>query len=285
MSNSTPSTFFRTDLTYHYSKYSCSRDFYFAHIVFCYMIFLSGCGCFITRVFEKTRPYHQYFGRSYEFSMILATGTSLLIHNTGLPGAVLVSFAYTIIGMILAIIVIKVYKYRFQEKVYLKAFNRVSNGTFNKVSTDANKQSLSKDDIHFILSQSAKETINEKNLLQKIISLKSLHGILMFISWINITGRIFASDQSGDFTCYTQPVYKTSFNSNSTEYSPQFVPERDPNFQRLPWSDGLPDTGQFPVSWSIYLFFGPLVFAILFNAIWVIVDRFICKKCQISSKS
>jgi hypothetical protein len=39
-----------------------------------------------------------------------------------------------------------------------------------------------------------------KTFQQRLFSLKALHGILMFTSWINIAGRIFASDQSGDFT-------------------------------------------------------------------------------------
>jgi hypothetical protein len=52
------------------------------------------------------------------------------------------------------------------------------------------------------------EIIAERSVWQRFFSLKALHGILMFTSWINIVGRIFASNQSGDFTCHTYPVYK-----------------------------------------------------------------------------
>lgn len=44
-----------------------------------------------------------------------------------------------------------------------------------------------------------------KTFKQRLFSIKAAHGIIMFVSWINIAGRIFASDQSGDFTCHTYP--------------------------------------------------------------------------------
>eukprot|EP00878_Enallax_costatus_P046066 GHUV01055659.1.p1 GENE.GHUV01055659.1~~GHUV01055659.1.p1 ORF type:complete len:156 (+),score=42.13 GHUV01055659.1:45-470(+) len=44
-----------------------------------------------------------------------------------------------------------------------------------------------------------------KTFKQRFYSIKAAHGMIMFVSWMNITGRIFASDQSGDFMCHTYP--------------------------------------------------------------------------------
>jgi hypothetical protein len=61
--------------------------------------------------------------------------------------------------------------------------------------------------------------IAERSVWQRFFSLKALHGILMFTSWINIVGRIFASNQSGDFTCHTYPVYKQVQRVHNTHLS------------------------------------------------------------------
>ena len=63
--------------------------------------------------------------------------------------------------------------------------------------------------------------LKDRNLPQRIFSLKAFHGIFMFMSWINITGRIFASNQSGDFECYTYPIYKFGSITNQTVQSKQ----------------------------------------------------------------
>lgn len=62
------------------------------------------------------------------------------------------------------------------------------------------------------------QIVAERSTFQRFFSLKALHGILMFTSWINIVGRIFASNQSGDFTCHTYPVYKQVRNKNQSSF-------------------------------------------------------------------
>lgn len=43
-----------------------------------------------------------------------------------------------------------------------------------------------------------------KGFVARLFSLKAVHGALMFTSWLNIAGRIFASNQRPDsFSCYT----------------------------------------------------------------------------------
>jgi hypothetical protein len=83
-------------------------------------------------------------------------------------------------------------------------------------------------------------------------------------SWFNIAGRIFASDISKEFECYTYPVYKQldmlqGDYSNSTEWVP--VPETDPNYARLPWAQ----TGM--VGWATALSIGPMVLSILVGSV------------------
>ena len=86
------------EYTRSFSKISCHRDFYFIHVVCCYFVFLSGIVCFITRAWCRFKWLHASFGRIYIISMLWATASSLLINNTGLPDAVLISFAYTMAG-------------------------------------------------------------------------------------------------------------------------------------------------------------------------------------------
>jgi hypothetical protein len=76
-----------------------------------------------------------------------------------------------------------------------------------------------------------------------------------FTSWINIVGRVFASNQSGDFSCHTYPVYKPidtkEFKGANAPLT--FVPTHDPKYARLPWAK----TGV--MGWGIVLSIGPLL--------------------------
>ncbi len=89
------------DFTYHWDKYSCIRSAYFAHIVFSYLIMLSGLGCLIARVVPALKV-----GRSYIITMFWGMTTSLLIHNTVLPEAVLWSFLWVLLGLCIGWVVI-----------------------------------------------------------------------------------------------------------------------------------------------------------------------------------
>ena len=87
------------------------------------------------------------------------------------------------------------------------------------------------------------------------------------MSWFQITGRMFASDQSGDFTCYTYPVYKpidTPQAGDNTDVL-KLVPTHDPYWDRLPWSNS-------PLGFSMMTILGSLGFAIVAGAIWTYFD-------------
>merc|ERR1719203_1757703 len=61
-----------------------------------------------------------------------------------------------------------------------------------------------------------------------------------FASWMNLAGRIFHSNQSGNFSCHTYPVYKPidapEFGSD-WEKTVRLVPEENPNYKNLPWAN------------------------------------------------
>eukprot|EP00878_Enallax_costatus_P031439 GHUV01034384.1.p1 GENE.GHUV01034384.1~~GHUV01034384.1.p1 ORF type:complete len:233 (+),score=70.01 GHUV01034384.1:45-701(+) len=104
-----------------------------------------------------------------------------------------------------------------------------------------------------------------KTFKQRFYSIKAAHGMIMFVSWMNITGRIFASDQSGDFMCHTYPAYKpinTKHFAGANTTAITLLPARDPNYNRLPWAK-LGVTG-----WGAALLLGPLVGAAMVGAAW-----------------
>lgn len=253
LNNINSTTLFDYSYTYHYSKYSCSTDFYFIHVVFCYIIFLSGLGAFITRLHSKMKPAHQWFGRVYILSMLYATATSLLIHNTGLPLAVLYSFAICIGGLTLAWILILLHKSWLNDLALKNLYEK-----FKKLILSVNSKPLIEH-----INEEKTQILGKRNTCQRLFSYKAFHGALMFMSWINITGRIFASDQSGDFQCYTYPIYKvgneTSLNQSIIEFD--IVPEIDPNYDRLPWA-------HIENWWAVIFSVGILAVALIFGAIW-----------------
>lgn len=254
LNNINSTTLFDYSYTYHYSKYSCSTDFYFIHVVFCYIIFLSGLGAFITRLHSKMKPAHQWFGRVYILSMLYATASSLLIHNTGLPLAVLYSFAICIGGLTVAWILILLHKSWLNNLALKTLYEKLI--SYRRVDNSKNLAGLIKDETMQIL--------DKRTTYQRIFSYKAFHGALMFMSWINITGRIFASDQSGDFQCYTYPIYKVGndtmgLNQSIIEFD--IVPEIDPNYDRLPWA-------HIESWWAVIFSVGVFAVALIFGAIW-----------------
>ena len=104
---------------------------------------------------------------------------------------------------------------------------------------------------------------------QRIFSLKSAHGALMFMSYFNMVGRLFSSDQSGHFGCYTYHVYKPldSYKFSGTGRPITYVPENDPDSAKLPW------TSMGTIAWGMLLSLGPLGLAFGFGALWVLADR------------
>lgn len=260
--------------TYQYSKYSCSTTFYYIHVSFSYLVFISGIFSFISRLHEKLHPIHEWSGRIYILSMLYATATSLLINNTGLPLGVLVSFCLCIGGLTIGWFLILKHKKDMNDKV----INRDVKEIF--ADLDAGSNFLNNEE-KFNEFRPLKETIlrlkgkdiEKKTFIQRLFSYKSFHGIFMFMSWINIAGRVFVTPLSDDFTCYTYPIYKQPNMTNSSTIEFEIVPEDDPNYDRLPWAN-MEDL------WGVYLSLGPIIFGIIIGLIWIFVSERIKKICE-----
>jgi hypothetical protein len=139
--------------------------------------------------------------------MLWGTATSLLIHNTGLPIGVLYSFANVLVGMSVAWLAITLHQ-ELKKRGYLRV-------------------------------KSAEGKSRLRVVFDRMFTLKALHGALMFVSWINIAGRVFVTPLSGDFECYTQPAFKTmpSTHHLTDSFVPgAYIPTEDPKYSRLPWA-------------------------------------------------
>lgn len=224
---------FSLDTTWHLNKITCSKSAYFIHMILCWVVFLTGIGAMVTRVWPQFKWLHSHFGRAYVIAMLWNTATSLLIHNTGLPVNTVILFAVIMINIAIAWPLIKCHEKRLHGAALQGATRRLRAGE-------------TVDDLEAMINEEKMRIVDGKSFNQRMWSLKAAHGILMFITWGNIAGRIMASNQSGDFECYTYPVYKpiTTFNPSSGKFQAgdflnkplMLVPLVDPDYARLPWA-------------------------------------------------
>ena len=193
--------------TFHNSKLSCSKDFFVAHIFFAYLVAFTGIAAFVTRLIPRFNWLHLWFGRAYILAMFWATGTSMMIHNTGLPVGVLWSFLWVGLGITFGWLVITIHQK-----------NRTRRG---KNVDQANEEPQTR--------------TKWQKILDRMLTLKAVHGVLMWVSFINILGRIFATPGLSKFECHTYPVYKpiSGHHHNGTV---TYVPGQDPVYGRLPWA-------------------------------------------------
>jgi hypothetical protein len=250
------------DATYTYSndKYSCLEQFYHIHMALNYIIFISGIVCMFTRLMPSISSkyqLHAWSGRIYILSMLWTTAASLLINNDGLPVAVLVSFAAVMGGLTIGWIVIVIYK----KNIHNQATNIVETKLIkqmNHTSTDSTDIDLKE-----MMNEATSEIVNSKTCLQRFFSLKSLHGILFFTSWMQISGRMF-NKGDGEFACRTYPVYKPidaphipdDVLIDAKQNTLKVVYAHDPHWGDLPWSNG-------PVTWSLLIIMVSLIMAII----------------------
>lgn len=259
-SSSTPSLT-NPYMTYSYDKLSCLRPFYFLHIIFNYLVFFSGIACMVTRMVPpQWRWLHKWFGLSFTINMIWAIFSSLLIHNTGLPVATLISFAFVGGGLTVGWVVIRFYQLNMSNQAMQRVQQTLLTKTMPKTASDEDTTTTSLD-LVVLLQQAKQDILKEQTFLQRFFSLKTLHGVAFFVSWFQLAGRIFASNQSGDFTCYTYPVYKPIDTPEGGMHAGNLtlVPTNDPNWDRLPWSKGV-------VSWSLTIVFSSMAVAIVVGA-------------------
>jgi hypothetical protein len=237
------------DYTYSLDRLSCVREIYFLHIMFAYLVFLTGLFCLLSRLLPFLHKWHAFSGRLYILSMIWCMGSSLLVHNVGLPVGVLVSFFIVLVGLTLGWGCVKLHQAHVQEEVMKRVVE--------KMVAHEGVGELAK-----VVHETRREILTERTVAERLISYKAAHGALMFMSWINIAGRIFASNQSGDFTCYTYPVYKQldSAKFDGLNKTLTYVPIEDASYGSMPWAASL-------AGWGIGLSIGPLVGAFAVGAV------------------
>lgn len=238
---------------------------YFVHIVFAYLVCISGALCFLSRLHPKVHFLHRWFGISYIVTMLYCTATSLLIHNTGLPLGVLVSFVICLVGLVIGWILALVHRIT------------LTNQAMKLVSVYLVKNAPRKIDLKALINAKKSEIMANRTFVQRLFSWKAFHGMFMFMSWLNITGRIFASDQSGDFTCYTYPAFKPINSSygppagmNLEDRPIELVPEANPNYNRLPWANN-------ELGWGMYFSVVLLAGAFVFGMIWAAIASRDCR--------
>ena len=249
------------DYTVAYGKITCWRLMYFVHVIFAYLVVFAGLAALITRLHPVLVPAHVWAGRLYVVFMLWCCATSLVIHNTGLPAAVLLSFIWCLGGLTVGWFMIVAYRDCMTKQATARVQQKLVTGALTLAKPDGTSKTPT---LATLIQKEKGEIAAEKSCCRRTFSMKAVHGALMFMSWMNLAGRIMASDQSGDFTCHTQPYYKATVSSR--EHVATGVPEQvdpaNPNYDALPWAK----TGL--IGWGVYLSVGPFLFAMAFGAIW-----------------
>lgn len=239
------------DYTYSLSKISCMKSVWYAHVTFAFLVVAAGAGCLATRLCCK--HMHAWFGRMYIICMLWCMGTALVIHNTGLPPAVLLSFVWVLGGLSVGWVLIKCH----QSRTEAEAGRSLSVAHLAKLNDGVEFSS--------IMQELKSAVAAQKSFYARMLSCKAAHGALMFMSFINIFGRMFGVKLSDGFSCHTFPYYKQldspKFTGLARPLTP--VPALDPNYSRLPWAHGLH-------WWGLELSLGPIAFALATGSLFVV---------------
>jgi hypothetical protein len=189
-----------------FSKIMCVEEVFPLHIIFAYLIMISGIGAFITRI--RWTYLHSWFGISFIIFMLWCTGTSLLIFTTGLPRFVIASFVIMGIALTIGIYAIKIHKIQYQKML---------NQQIDQMETVNNR-------LNAAIKQIEE---NPRSWQKRLFSWKALHGYCMAIAWYQIAGRLFVTNPFKDWHgCFTYPAYKEL--DENGHLVP--LPEHDPDF-------------------------------------------------------
>ena len=171
--------------------------------------------------------------------MLWATGSSMIIHSSGLPLFTLKLFLVLMIFLPLGWYVILLHQSNMQRDAIASVQDEIRGD-----------DSAGIQDLDAALVAAKQHAAQKKSCRQRFLSLKALHGFTMVISWFCIAGRIPVSDLSGDFTCHTYPVYKPinadHYKTKGMDLAGQplkLLPLKDPNWVGKPWDESGPFGG------------------------------------------
>lgn len=227
---------------------------YYVHTGLAYTIYYLGYLCFASRVVPQMKFAHAFLGRLYMTAMLFATAAAMVIHNTGIALGILLALVWALAGMTLGWFVIKLHQ------------NNMLNGALAMVDTWIEAGTLGSRKLETAIAEAKQQISMAKTMGQRFKSSKSLHGILMTLSWFNIAGRIWATSVPDYFTCYTYPVYKPV---NTTRYATagmnlegqplKLVEQDDPRAVGAPWRR-MPGA---ELGWAAILFTTPIVLSMI----------------------
>jgi hypothetical protein len=246
--------------TYHMSKYSCVAEFFYIHVFLNYVIYIGGIFCFLTRLIPRLKWMHAFLGRVYISAMALSTVAALLIHNTGLALGVLLAFAWVLSGMIFGWFIIKQHQ------------NQMTTLGLELVDQWLKEDKMAGRSLKVALADAKEQITRAKTWVQRFISYKAAHGILMTLSWFNIAGRFMATGAPEmEFTCYTYPVYKQVnapiYRTKGDNWASKSLVERLLPLESEKGGAGRNFPGQ---EWGFFamLFFFPVISATLFGIVF-----------------
>jgi hypothetical protein len=241
-------SFYSLDYTFSNSKVSCVRVMHYVHLTLGLGLFVTGIACFVTRLVARVKWMHPWFGRLYVLLMLWCIGTSLLIHNTGIPLGVLYTFISTLGGLSIGWIAIKFH----EMQLHAKACALV----------EAENRDGLKGDLAQLIVEAKARVVAARSFRERLVSYKTAHGIFFFVSWLTMAGQAMSTNTK-EFSCYTYPVFKPidskKFPQGSNSTGLTFVPNNDPDNGRRPWANR-------EVQWGLQFFFGPIFAGLLFAA-------------------
>jgi hypothetical protein len=178
--------------------------------------------------------------------MILLMATGLVINNTGLPAAVLLSLCWVVGGMVAGWFAIVVYQMNMWNEGIASAQEQVHN------NPRLDEQWLFK-----LIESCKREIVQGRTWIQECCTFKFLHSLCMIWSLCNIAGRLQFSPPYEEYKCHTYPMLKKVVDGK------QCVQIHDPNSSDYPWVQyGM-------LGWLCFTVAAPLALAgVLFLTAW-----------------
>ncbi|KAJ3068195.1 hypothetical protein HDU98_008634 [Podochytrium sp. JEL0797] len=104
-------------------------------------------------------------------------------------------------------------------------------------------------------------------MMHQMVTWKAVHGCLMMVSWLNMTGMIWVAPLV-DFQCWTIPAYKpitTNQHIVMMDDPITLLPSHNPNYAKLPWGS---EMGM--LLWASMSLLLPYILSFVFGCVFVL---------------